>query len=169
MSHPGRACLARRHLPADPHRPARRRWLGSAAAGLVLLLPGRAVRAVSAASTLDEMVRHWSGGAPVTEGRITLDIAPLVENGNAVPITVRVASPMSAADRVQEIIVFNQRNPQRDVVRFSFGPACARAEASTRIRLATSQQLVALARLADGSLWSHHVDVVVTLAACIEG
>ena len=153
-----------------PHRhcAARRRWLGAATGSLVLLLPGRSAHAVSAASTLDEMVRHWSGGALVTEGRITLDIAPLVENGNAVPISVRVDSPMSAIDRVQEIIVFNQRNPQRDVVRFTFGPASARAEGSTRIRLAISQQLVALARLADGSLWSHHVDVVVTLAACIE-
>ena len=150
------------------HRAARRRWLGAATGSLVLLLPGRSVHAVSAASTLDEMVRHWSGGARVTEGRITLDIAPLVENGNAVPISVRVDSPMSATDRVQEIIVFNQRNPQRDVVRFTFGPASARAEGSTRIRLAMSQQLVALARLADGSLWSHHVDVVVTLAACVE-
>ncbi len=154
--------------PAHPPRPARRRWLGAAAGGLVLLLPGRAAHAVSAASTLDEMQRHWAGGLPVTEGRVTLDIAPLVENGNAVPITVRMASPMSATDRVQEIIVFNQRNPQRDVVRFTFGPASARAEGSARIRLATSQQLVALARLADGSLWSHHVDVVVTLAACVE-
>ena len=152
-----------------PAGAARRRWLGSAAGSLVLLLPGRAARAVSAASSLDEMVRHWSGGAPVTEGRVTLDIAPLVENGNAVPITVRLASPMSATDRVLEFIVFNQRNPQRDVVRFTFGAACARAEASTRIRLATSQQLVALARLSDGSLWSHHVAVVVTLAACVEG
>ena len=156
-------------LPRRPHRPARRRWLGAAAGCLVLLLPGRAARAVSAASTLDEMVRHWAGGVRVSEGRVTLDIAPLVENGNAVPITVRLASPMTATDRVLEFIVFNQRNPQRDVVRFTFGAACARAEASTRIRLATSQQLVALARLSDGSLWSHHVAVVVTLAACVEG
>ena len=75
---------------------------------------------------------------------------------------------MSATDRVTEIIVFNERNPQRDVVRFAFGPASPRAEVATRIRLATSQQLVALARLADGSQWMHAVDVVVTLAACIE-
>ena len=148
-------------------RRGRRRLLG-VAAGLGLLLQLRSVQAVSAVATLAEVERQWAAGKPVTEGRITLEVAPLVENGNTVPIRVRMDSPMSATDRVQEIVVFNERNPQRDVVRFSFGPACGRAQADARIRLATSQQLVALARLADGSLWSHHVDVIVTLAACIE-
>lgn len=148
-------------------KPWRRRRLLGVAGGL-LLLSARPVRAVSAANTLAEMVKHWAGGAPVQAGRITLEIAALVENGNAVPIRVWVDSPMSPTDRVQEIVVFNERNPQRDVVRFAFGPASPRAEVATRIRLATSQQLVALARLADGSQWMHAVDVVVTLAACIE-
>lgn len=133
-----------------------------------LLLASTPARAVST-SSLADVVQHWAGGQPVRQGRITLEIAPLVENGNAVPITVRVQSPMTPTDRVQEIIVFNEKNPQRDVVRFNFGPAAGRAEGATRIRLATSQQLVALARLADGSQWQHTVDVVVTLAACIEG
>jgi len=104
----------------------------------------------------------------VTEGRVLLDIAPLVENGNAVPIRIQVDSPMTAADHVQEIVVYNERNPQRDVARFTLGAASGVAQVQTRIRLATSQQLVALARLSDGSQWSHHVDVLVTLAACIE-
>ena len=147
--------------------PSRRRLLG-AAAGAGLLLHLRAAQAVSAVATLAEVERQWAAGKPVTEGRVTLEIAPLVENGNTVPIRVRCDSPMSATDRVLEIVVFNERNPQRDVVRFGFGPACARAQADARIRLATSQQLVALARMADGSQWSHHVDVIVTLAACIE-
>ena len=145
---------------------ARRDWI-SAAGGLALALAVRPARAVSS-TTLQEVIKRWAGGQPVQVGRVTLDIAPLVENGNAVPIRITVDSPMSATDRVTEIIVFNQRNPQRDVVRFAFGPASPRAEVATRIRLATSQQLVALARLADGSQWMHTVDVVVTLAACIE-
>ena len=145
---------------------ARRDWIG-AAGGLALALAVRPARAVST-DTLQEVIKRWAGGQPVQVGRVTLDIAPLVENGNAVPIRVTVDSPMSATDRVTEIIVFNQRNPQRDVVRFAFGPASPRAEVATRIRLATSQQLVALARLSDGSQWMHAVDVVVTLAACIE-
>ena len=145
---------------------ARRDWI-SAAGGLALALAVRSASAVSS-TTLQEVIKRWSGGQPVQVGRVTLDIAPLVENGNAVPIRITVDSPMSATDRVTEIIVFNERNPQRDVVRFAFGPASPRAEVATRIRLATSQQLVALARLADGSQWMHTVDVVVTLAACIE-
>ena len=76
---------------------------------------------------------------------------------------------MTAADHVTEIAVFNEKNPLKDVARFSLGPRCGRAEVATRIRLATSQKLVALARMNDGSIWSDTVDVIVVLAACIEG
>ena len=139
----------------------------AAATGTLALqcLPASAITTVTFAG----IVRQWAGNTPVQDGRVELEIAPLVENGNAVPITVRMASPMTAADHVQEIVVYNERNPQREVVRFTFGPAAAKAEASTRIRLATSQQLVALARLSDGSQWANYVNVIVTLAACVEG
>ena len=113
-------------------------------------------------------MRGWAGTALPREGRVLLDIAPLVENGNAVPIRVTVDSPMNTTSFVQEIVVFNERNPQRDVARFTLSASSGRADVATRIRLATSQQLVALARLNDGSVWSHSVDVIVTLAACIE-
>jgi sulfur-oxidizing protein SoxY len=144
-----------------------RRQLLGAAAGAWLLLRTQSAAAVSTIS-LEAAVREWAGKVPVSEGRVTLEVARLVENGNAVPITVRVDSPMVAAERVLEIVVFNERNPQRDVARFTLGPGCARAEVSTRIRLQTSQRLVALARVSDGTLWSHHVDALVTLAACLE-
>jgi len=95
------------------------------AAGL-LCLQTRPASAVSATLSLQQMVDRWAEGQPVREGKISLEIAELVENGNAVPITVRVDSAMNATDRVQEIIVFNERNPQRDVLRASFGlPAAA--------------------------------------------
>jgi sulfur-oxidizing protein SoxY len=145
----------------------RRRLLAAGAAAWVLQV--RPAAAVSAPLALQEMVQQWAGRVPVTEGRVVLDVAALVENGNAVPIEVRVDSPMTEADHVQEIVVFNERNPWREVVRFSLTPAGGRAAVATRIRLSTSQRLVALARLSDGSQWSHHVEVVVTLAACIEG
>ncbi len=119
-------------------------------------------------SDLRAAIDAFTGGAPVREGKVEFDIAPLVENGNAVPITVSVTSPMSATDHVRAIAVFNERNPQRDVAQFTLGPRAGRARVSTRIRLATSQQLVALALLNDGSYWSRSVDVIVTLAACIE-
>lgn len=141
------------------------------ASGTLLALSVRPVRAQTPplVGVLADAVRAWSGGTMPRDGRVTLDIAPLVDNGNAVPISVRVASPMTEADHVREIAVFNERNPQREVLRCEIGPANGRAEVSSRIRLATSQQLVAVARLSDGSLWQQHVEVLVTLAACIEG
>ena len=138
----------------------------AALAATTLLLHARAR---AAEPELADAVRAWAGGTAPRDGRVTIEIAPLVENGNAVPVTVRVQSPMTEADHVREIAFFNERNPQRDVLRATLGPANPRAEISTRIRLATSQQLVALARMSDGSIWQQRVDVVVTLAACIEG
>ena len=150
------------------NRSTSRRQLLATAGGVWLMLQARPAAAVSATETLQQVVRNWAAGRPVTEGRVVLEVQPLVENGNAVPIRVRIDSPMTVADHVQEIVVFNERNPQRDLVRAAFGPASGRAQLDTRIRLATSQRLVALARLSDGSQWSANVDVVVTLAACIE-
>lgn len=147
----------------------RRRMLGlGAGTALGLALHCRPVAAVSAAPSLRTVELDWAGGRPITEGRVSFEIAALVENGNTVPILVKVDSPMTATDHVQEIVVFNEKNPQRDVVRCFLGPANGVAQVRTRIRLATSQQLVALARMSDGSCWSQHVDVLVTLAACIE-
>jgi sulfur-oxidizing protein SoxY len=105
----------------------------------------------------------------VRAGKVKLDVAELVDNGNVVPITVTADSPMTAADHVKSIAVFNEKNPQRDVARFTLGPRAGKAAVTTRIRLATSQQLVAVAQMSDGSYWSHTVNVIVTLAACIEG
>ncbi len=137
-------------------------------ASITLLAVAIAPALRAAEPTLDAAIRTWAGDATPHDGRVTLVIAELVENGNAVPVTVRVDSPMTAAEHVTEIALFNQRNPQREVARFQLGPHNGRAEVSTRIRLATSQRLVALARLSDGSVWQHQVDVLVTLAACIE-
>ena len=137
--------------------------LGLATVGTVIVRPARATP-----EELQAAIRAYAGGAPVRQGKVLLDISPLVENGNSVPMTVKVESPMTAADHVSGIAVFNERNPQRDVATFVLGPRSGRAEVSTRIRLATSQQLVAVARLSDGSCWSHSVDVLVTLAACLE-
>ena len=142
----------------------------------LLLLSGSllalAVRPASAQALLEpelrEAIARWCAGTVPQAGRITLDIAPLVENGNAVPVSLRVASPMTEADHVREIALFNERNPLRDVVLLQLGPANGRAAVSTRIRLATTQHLVALARMADGSVWQQTVEVIVTLAACIE-
>ena len=147
-------------------QPRRRRLLGAAAAGLAGVAWLRPARAT--ADELAAAVSAFAGGAPVREGRVDFDVAPLVENGNAVPVAVRVQSPMTAADHVVATAIFNESNPQRDVGVFHLGPRAGRAQVATRIRLATSQQLVAVAKMKDGSCWTRTVDVLVTLAACVE-
>lgn len=150
-----------------PSGSARRRLLRAALGlgAMVVLRPalGEPSRDLQAA------LQEFTGGAPLGAGRVRLEIAMLVENGNAVPVTVTVESPMTAADHVRRIAVFNERNPQRDVAVFTLGPRAGKASVSTRIRLATSQRLVAVAQLSDGSYWQDGADVIVTLAACIEG
>lgn len=143
----------------------RRALVGTALAGM--LVTSRTAWATP--QELAAAITRWTGGAPVRQGRVKLDIAVLVDNGNAVPLTVSVDSPMTAADHVSAIALFNERNPQVEVAEFTLGPHAGRAQVSTRIRLATSQRLVALARMNDGSCWQHTVEVIVTLAACIEG
>lgn len=138
---------------------------GAGAIAQVLVRPASAQDAAAMAAA----VSQFAGGQPVRKGRVKLEIAPLVDNGNVVPVRVAVDSPMTAADHVSEIAIYNEKNPQKDVGRFVLGPRAGKAEVATRIRLATSQKLTALARMNDGSVWSDTVDVVVVLAACIEG
>ncbi|MBC5766515.1 SoxY-related AACIE arm protein [Ramlibacter sp. GTP1] len=118
---------------------------------------------------LDQAVAEFAQGKPVQRGRVKLEMEKLVDNGNLVPVSVTVESPMTAADHVVAIGIFNDRNPQRDVARFVLGPRSGKAAVATRMRLATSQKLAAVARMSDGSVWIDTVDVVVALAACIEG
>lgn len=142
-----------------------RRQLLQSATGLTgwLLL-----RPALANNQLQDAVRAWAGGTPVQNGRVRIDIATLVDNGNTVPLGVRVDSPMTPADHVVAIAVFNERNPQADVLRCQLGPRAGQAQVSTRIRLATTQKLTAVARLSDGSCWQQTVEVIVALAACLE-
>ena len=113
-------------LPFQPRR--RALVLGAAALATVTVRPARADQA-----ELQAAVRNFAGGAPVREGKVQIDIAPLVENGNAVPIAVDVASPMTPADHVTAIALFNERNPERNVAVFHLGPRCGRAAVATRM------------------------------------
>ncbi len=124
--------------------------------------------AFSAPVTLDAAIAEFTRSAKITTGKVKFQIAELIDNGNAVPITVSVDSPMTDADHVVAIAVFNEKNPQREVIKCKLSPIAGRAQLSTRIRLATSQKLTAIAEMNDGSFFSHTLEVVVTLAACIE-
>jgi sulfur-oxidizing protein SoxY len=154
----------------EPNPSTRRQFLkltgGVAVAGAIPIVTVRPLQATPA--MLASAIRNVVGSAEVHTGKVKLDIPPLVENGNTVPMTVSVASPMTAEDHVKSIHVFNEKNPQPNIGNFYISLAAGRAQVSTRIRLADSQKVVAIAQLSDGSFWSASVDVVVTLAACTE-
>jgi sulfur-oxidizing protein SoxY len=157
----------------NPQQPAatRRKFLAAvggfagfiAAGPTVTLRPAAATPAAMAAA-----IREVVGEAPVREGKVKLDVPPLVENGNAVSLTVSVETPMTGSEYVKSIHIFNEKNPQANVAAFYLGPRAGRARVSCRIRLADSQKVVAIARLSDDSFWFDSVDVMVTLAACLE-
>ena len=119
-------------------------------------------------AALDEAIRKATGGATVRAGRVTLDMPPLIDNGNAVPITVSVESPMTAQDHVKAIHLFTEKNPQPNVLTAYLGPSAGRARLSTRARIADSGQVIAIAQMSDGSFWSATVTPVVILSACLE-
>ena len=117
---------------------------------------------------MQDAIRKVVGGAQIRRGRVKLDLPPLIDNGNAVALSVMVESPMTPADYVKAIHVFTEKNPQPYVVSAHLNPRAGRASMSTRVRLADTQTVIAIAELSDGSFWSDSKSVVVTLAACLE-
>jgi sulfur-oxidizing protein SoxY len=139
----------------------------SAGIGLGAVITVEPARATPAAT--QEAIRKVVGSARINPGKVKLELPPLIENGNTVPLAVTVDSPMTEANHVRAIHVFTQKNPQPYVVSFHLGPRAGRAKVATRVRLADSQSVVAICELSDGTFWSDSADVVVTLAACLEG
>jgi sulfur-oxidizing protein SoxY len=149
----------------------RRRFLAAAGGAIGALGAAQflAVRPATATpASMAAAIREAIGEAQVRPGKVKLDLPPLVENGNTVPLTVTVDSPMTAANHVKRVHIFNEKNPEPSIVTFHLGPRSGRASISTRIRLADTQSVVAIAELSDGSFWSDSVDVIVTIAACTE-
>jgi sulfur-oxidizing protein SoxY len=138
-----------------------------AAGGLGLASVATPARATPAA--MQEAIRKVVGQAPIRVGKVKLDVPPLIDNGNAVALSVTVESPMTPADHVRAIHVFTERNPQPNVIGVWLGPRAGRARFATRVRLADTQTVIAIAQLSDGSFWSDSAEVVVTLSACLEG
>ena len=145
-----------------------------------LLRAGLAAMPASAALTLivrpaaatpeamQDAIRRVVGDAPIRKGRVRIDIPPLSENGNSVSCAITVESPMTAQDHVKAIHVFNEKNPQPNVISVHLGPRAGQARIATRIRLADTQTVIAIAALSDGTFWSDSTNVVVTMGACIE-
>jgi sulfur-oxidizing protein SoxY len=149
----------------------RRQILALAGAALAAGGVAPSIAVVPAHATPDEMNRAVAGvigDAKVAAGRVKIDIPPLVENGNTVPCTVTVESPMTAAEHVKAIHVFAERNPQPYVISAVLGPRAGRASISTRMRLRDTQTVLAIAELSDGTFWSDRINVIVTAGACLE-
>ena len=147
----------------------RRRFLAAIAGALAL--PAAYPDAANAQVELrpiEPLIKALTGGAVARKGRVTLVLPQFVDNGNAVPLTVTVDSPMSANDHVKSIHLVSNRNPVAQMANFYIGPRSGRAQLITRVRLAGSQTVTAIAALSDGSFWSDSVDVVVTVSACLD-
>lgn len=118
---------------------------------------------------LDRVIDKMFKGATIREGRVTVDSPTLADNGNSVPASIQVDSPMTEADHVREIHMFLARNPRPLALSATIGPWAGRARVDTRVRMAASGRIFAIAVMNDGSCWSGHKDVVVTVAACLDG
>jgi sulfur-oxidizing protein SoxY len=138
----------------------------AAGAGIVSVLPVREASATPA--SMDAAIKKVVGSAPLRKGKVTLNLPPIVENGNSVSVDVAVESPMTPDNHVKAIHVFNEKNPLPNVISAKLGPRAGQAKVSTRMRLADSQRVMAVAELSDGTFWSDEVEVIVTIAACLE-
>ncbi|NIA69732.1 thiosulfate oxidation carrier protein SoxY [Pelagibius litoralis] len=136
------------------------------AAGLVAItvLPLPVLAAEETA--MDEINKFVGGGEAAESGRVTLETPEIAENGNTVPLTVMVDSPMTADDYVKRVLIVADANPRPGVATFHFSPKSGVAEASTRMRLARTQNVIAVAELSDGSFHMAKSMVKVTIGGC---
>lgn len=130
-----------------------------------LALPEAALAQVD---PLDALVRIVTHGAPVRKGKVKIELPQLADNGNSVPMRITVDSPMTATDHVKSIHLYSERNPVPNMANFYLGPRAGRAEINSRVRLAGSQRVTAVAQLSDGTFWSDTAPIVVTLSACLD-
>ncbi|MCS6922061.1 MAG: thiosulfate oxidation carrier protein SoxY [Elioraea sp.] len=139
--------------------------LGTAGAVVAITLAPKPASAALQPAT-EAAIKKLIGDRKLNEGRITLRLPPIAENGNTIPLTVVVESPMTAGDHVKSVHVFADRNPTPDVASFHLTPAMGRAEVSTRIRLGQTQDVVAVAEMSDGSVFVGRQEVKVTIGGC---
>ena len=140
-----------------------RREALAAGAGVAATTFGLTAQPALALNDYADQIKKFTGGKTPVEGKVRLDLPELAENGNTVPLSVAVDTPEGA--RVQEILVVAPANPNARVIRFRFSPASL-PEASTRIRLAETQDVIAVAKLDDGSFLSVSRQIKVTIGGC---
>ena len=136
--------------------------LGAGMAGVVSFGAPQAL----AKNDSEEVIKKFTGGKTPTQGKIKLDLPEIAENGNTVPMTVTVESPMTEQSHVTDVLVLASENPRSGVATFHFTPASGVAEANTRIRLASTQDVIAVAKMNDGSFFMASKQVKVTIGGC---
>lgn len=142
----------------------RRQALTTGAAAFAVL--GLPATPAFAKNNIDELVGKFTGGKTPTTGKVKLDVPEIAENGNTVPMTVSVESPMTEQSHVTDVLIVADGNPNAGVATFHFTPASGVAEANTRIRLAETQNVVAVAKMNDGSFFTVSKQVKVTIGGC---
>ncbi len=151
--------------PQDPQR--RSLLVGLGAGGLAVIGMTLVPRAALAdADSMAVAIKERIGDAATQDGRIGLELPQIAENGNTVPISFEVDSPMSESDYVKAVHVFAEKNPLPNVATFYFTPRSGKARASTRMRLAKTQNIVAVAEMSDGSVYMAKTEVKVTIGGC---
>lgn len=138
--------------------------LSAGGAVAIIALP---LQAIADQADLERARRDLFDDRPIREGRVTVKLPPIAENGYSVPLSVTVDSPMTAEDYVKRVAILSPRNPLPNIAQFNFTPRSGKAFVSTRIRMSGTQSIQAVAEMSDGSLWSGSMQTVVTLAACV--
>jgi sulfur-oxidizing protein SoxY len=144
----------------------RRGMLATVLGALAVVCSGSARLAFAARNDSEDLIRKFTGGKPAADGRVRLDLPEIAENGNTVPMTLTVESPMTEQAYVTDVLVVADANPRGGIATFHFSPASGLAEVNTRIRLAETQNVVAIARMNDGSLFRASKQVKVTIGGC---
>lgn len=140
--------------------------LGASAAAAIALVMPLSTSPAAAKKDMDAAMKAVAGDATPIVGKVSLELPEIAENGNTVPFTVNIESPMTDADYVKSVHVFANGNPQPDVATFYFTPASGKASATSRMRLAKTQDIIAVAEMSDGKFYMGKQTVKVTIGGC---
>jgi sulfur-oxidizing protein SoxY len=145
---------------------SRRKVLALGASGAVLVTLVDAAPALATPAEAAAAIAKFTGGKAAEQGKITIELPEIAENGNTIPLSVSVDHPMTAGSHVSEVLVVTDANPRPGVATFHFTPMSGRAMAATRIRLATTENVIVVAKTSDGKLFTVQKQVKVTIGGC---
>jgi sulfur-oxidizing protein SoxY len=145
---------------------SRRQALALGAGTAVLTLTGKLNPALASLQDAEAEIAKFTGGKVAEKGKISIDLPEIAENGNTVPLSIVVNSPMEPNGYVSDILVLADGNPRPGVAHFRLTPMAGRAEAATRIRLASTQNIIVVAKTSDGKFFTEQKQVKVTIGGC---